>query len=215
MPTGDVSSEDMSARRGRQRPRAGSWGAAGFSTRALALTLALLATACGSGNGAAGGDGGGSGSGEGEGAGTTVTTSEPIGVPSGEVPPGSGGCKLVSEAEVGSAVGSPVTNVGSGGRAEGQVCTFTVDGKTDPPQTVLVVTATNDESASAFDAARKDAGTKAQTVSGLGDRAFTSGGQIVALKGRTVLLVVVGLDKPESALVDTAKKVAETVMDRL
>ncbi len=171
--------------------------------------VALLSVACGSGENSKKSAGAPQ-----PGAGGATTTTVRIGPPPGELPPGSGTCTLVTESQVSAAVGAPVQAVGAGSKAEGQVCTFSLEAKT-PPQTVLVVTATNPGGPSAFEAARKDAGSAAQVISGVGDRAFANAGQVVAIKGNTIILVLVALDQPRSALTEAARTLAAAVVTRL
>lgn len=177
---------------------------------ATVALLAVVAVGCGGGGDAS--DGAGPGPGDPN---TTTTVEAVPGAPSGQLPPGSGTCRLVSESEVTSAIGAPVKGIGAGSKGDGQVCTFALSAQTNPPQTVLVVTATNDQGPAAFDSARKGAGAAAQTVTGIGDRAYSTGGQLVALKGRTVLVIVVGLEQPASSLNQSARKLAETVVGRI
>lgn len=195
------------------RPGNGVWtvGRGRPMTRHLAgaMIFVAAATACGSSGDTPKGTTGGAGS-----AATTNVLSN-TGAPSGQPPPASGTCRLVSETEVASAVGAEVKGVGAASKPEGQVCTFALTKVTDPPQTVLVVTATAKEGPEAFEAALKGAGVGVQTIGEVGDKAFVSGGQVVVLKGDTLLVIVVGLDQPASTLGQSARKLAETVVARL
>ncbi len=178
---------------------------------AALVALALLATACGGGDDAekpAGSTGGGS-------AASTTTVLENTGAPSGQLPGGTGTCTLVNESEVATAVGTAVKAVAAGRRPEGQVCTFAVAAQSNPPQTVLIVTSTSPQAPSAYDSARQGAGSKVQNVTGIGDRAFSAGGQVVALKGRTLLVVTVDLQQSATTVGSAARKLAETAIGRV
>jgi hypothetical protein len=167
----------------------------------LAVVLALVATACG-GREKAGGGGGTKGGGSAEGATTTIESG-----PAGQVPSGTPGppCRLVTDADVGSAVGSSVRQAGSNDRS----CVFALTSAAD--QIVLVTTSPG--SVSAFEAGK--AGGPVENIPGLGDRAFVSGGKAMVLKGNTLLLVIVGLKQPNSTLSGIARKLAQAATARI
>jgi hypothetical protein len=161
----------------------------------VSLALALLLAACGGGSDQAG-------TGGRQGAGTGPNTTSAV--------PGSP-CALVSVEDVGAAVGARVRQGGSTDTAAGRGCLFNLEGA--PDQTVLLVATSSPSSVSAFDSART--GGPVENLSGLGDRAYAVGGRVVVLRGTTLLVVVVALNRPPSALSQAAKAVAAKAVTRL
>ena len=164
---------------------------------AAVLAVLVLLAACG-GNGS--GDGGGA-AGGGEGGATSTTRAAGPGGP----------CTLVSADDVRSAVGAPVRQAGSTDTAAGRGCLFTVEGVND--QSVLLVATTSPATADAFESART--GGPVETLGGLGDRAYAVGDRVVVLRGSTLLVVVVTLDRPPSARSQAAKTLAARAVTRL
>ena len=164
---------------------------------AAAMALLVLLAACGGDDAGGGATGGGTGA-----AGATSTTRAA----------GTGGpCALVSTEDVRSAVGAPVRQAGATDTSAGRGCLFTLEGAND--QSVLLVSTTSPQSAEAFDSART--GGPVEPLGGLGDRAYAVGDRVVVLRGTTLLVVVVSLDRPPSARSQAAKTVAARAVTRL
>ena len=145
--------------------------------------------------------------------GTTGTTSaEGSGTSAQGPPPGPGApCRLLTEGDVSSAVGAQARQGGSTDSTQGKGCVFTF--ASSPEETVLVVAASSPESASAFESGK--GGGPVQALTGLGDRAYVSGGKAFVLKGTTLLVVVVGLKKPSPVLAKAAEDLARTAVKKV
>lgn len=171
---------------------------------AIAVGMAMVAGACGGGSGS-----GGSESGKASSA-TTVTAGDQG--PAGSLPTGvsSGPCRLLSEGDVGSAVGTTVRQAGSTASGQATSCVFALSSA--PDQIVLVV-ANRESGAPGFEAAK--AGGPIEPISGLGDRAFVSGGKVIVLRGSTLLMVLVGLKQPSATLSRVARELAQVAVKRL
>ncbi|HEV3401032.1 MAG TPA: hypothetical protein VG078_04350 [Acidimicrobiales bacterium] len=164
----------------------------GRAPRALAAMAALLlAVLVG-----CGGDDGGGGDGEGDAA-----------SPAGTVFTGQAdkACGLAPKAEVESAIGA-VVKAGTG--ANGILCRF--DLATAAEQFVLLSSTQSPDSPKTFDAFRT-AAPNAETLPGVGDRAFVASNQAYVLKGTTLTVVTINLKQPQAAITAAAKKMAQVV----
>ncbi|MGH9190268.1 MAG: hypothetical protein ACRD0Q_09595 [Acidimicrobiales bacterium] len=169
---------------------------------AVAVGVAVLAGACG---------GGGSGGGSGKASSATTVAGGDQG-PAGSLPTGASGgpCRLLTEGDVGTAVGTTVRQAGSTASGQATSCVFALSSA--PDQIVLVV-ANREGGVPGFEAAK--AGGPVEPISGLGDRAFVSGGKVIVLRGSTLLMVLVGLRQPSTTLSRVARELAQVAVKRL
>ena len=167
---------------------------------ALAAVLALAGAACGD----DGGDGTASGGAGGSGASTTVDGVE---VPQEPGPP----CTLVTESDVETAVGADVKQVSARSQGPSRGCVFSLTSAQEERVVVLVANSAN--SAAAFEQAK--AGARIENVTGVGDRAFLADNKAVALRGSTLVIIVVGLKQPTPSLGQMARKLAQSAVNRV
>lgn len=114
-------------------------------------------------------------------------------------------CGLAPRAEVESAIGAPVKN---GAGANGILCRFDLASAAD--QFVLLSSTQSSDSPRMFDAFRT-AAPNAETLTGVGDRAFVTSNQAYVLKGTTLTVVTVNLKQPQAAVTAAARRMAQVV----
>lgn len=175
-------------------------------TRATGLVLALSVLVAGCGGGSAKPKASAPKAGA---SGTTPSTAAAL-VATG---PQRQACSLLTQAEVEAAVGGKTNAPRPSEQATaGSGCSFTL--AAGPDQAILVASTTSPGSPAAFDAARARANPPAQTVSA-GDKAFVAGGQAVALKGSTLVTVVVATKQAAAAQTQTATRLIQAAAARV
>ncbi|MEA2844310.1 MAG: hypothetical protein QOJ69_1981 [Actinomycetota bacterium] len=167
------------------RARAGAAG--------VAALLLLLLVGCGG-----GGD-------KGEATATTVEGASTTVAPAGSGKP----CDLVTQAEVEAAVGAPVKAGGSAGTPQGTACSFSL--ASNGAEVILVLKSTDQGNVANYDKIKKGS-TGAKDLSGLGDKAFVAGGQAVVLKGTSLYVVTLSLDRPPAELADASTNLVKAAV---
>lgn len=155
---------------------------------AAALVVSLLVAACGGGG---------------------KKASAPAGPSGGAVADVNATCTLLSREDVQEAIGAPARE---GQGTSGNACRFDVAGA--PDQAVLLLKTTDPANPANFDRAVTEMA-DARALIGVGDKAFVTGKQAYVLKGDTIAIVLVNLQRPAPALADAATKLAQAVAPRI
>lgn len=175
-------------------PTAGMRGGRVGRTIAGAALAVLLAVLVGCGGGDDGDEGGVGNDGEANSPAGTVFTGQ-----------ADKACGVAPKAEVEAAVGVPVK---AGVGANGILCRFDLASAAD--QFVLLSSTQSADSAKTFDAFRT-AARNAESLTGVGDRAFVASNQAYVLKGTTLTVVTINLKQAPPAITAAAKKMAQVV----
>lgn len=154
----------------------------------LALVVVAMATACG------GGDGKKSSPTSFPKIATTVFQGDP-----------NKACTLASESEVEAAIGAAVR---PGAGAEGIVCRYEVESK---PSSYVLIEASESSQASQIYELKASTAEKAETLPGVGEKAFVAGDRAVVLRGSKVVTVTVSTGQPPAAVNAALKKLAASV----
>lgn len=155
----------------------------------MLTTATLLAAGCG---------------GDGKKAASSNTTTPGVTVAAGRA------CEVVTKAEVEAAIGTPVGAGQSSGGGATAACKYELQGTT---QSVIVAITASTDPQDFQDA--KAAIPNAQPVPNINAESFVAGGRAFVLKGNTLGIVAVNLERPDPALSDAARKLAQAAAGRL
>jgi hypothetical protein len=114
-------------------------------------------------------------------------------------------CNLAPKSDVEAAIGAAVR---PGVGANGVLCRY--DSSAGPSQSVLIESDTTPEASNLFDL-RLTSAKAAETLTGVGDRAFVAGNQANVLRGSTVTVVTLTTGQAPAAMTAALKKLAQAV----
>jgi hypothetical protein len=118
-------------------------------------------------------------------------------------------CDVLSRIDVETAIGAPVRD---GQAASPSVCRYDLAAGAD--QAVLMLMTTDAGNPQNFERT-KALSTDAQPLPGVADQAYVTGKQAFLLKGATIAVIVVNLQRPPAALLDAATKLARAATAKI
>jgi hypothetical protein len=155
----------------------------------FAATLSVLGAACG------GGD---------KKSNAATTTTPGVTVAAGRA------CEVISKTEVEAAIGTRVGNGQASGGGSTAACKYELEGTTQS----VIVAVSSETDPQDFQKA-KAAVQGAQPVPGVSGESFVAGGRAFVLKGTTLAIVAVNLERPDAQLGEAARKLAQAAAGKL
>ena len=129
-----------------------------------------------------------------------------------QIKEGEDACALVSRSEVESTAGISV-NPGDGVTTKGGTSSCAYRVRTNTAQYVGVIV--QGAGAPSFDSASQQLGSVAESIPGVGERAFVARDTVYALKGDRLLILTVSTNQPESARKQAAIRLSQAAIGKV